>query len=104
MKPIAMLDVSEQGRIKIVDSNGEYVTYVSTMDMSKEEVLSFFKDFHKAIKSDKDMCKFLKNISDDIVEISPCGDYAKLCEKYGAESVPYVSEYVKQMKEAVSEL
>lgn len=34
MKPIAMLDVSEQGRIKIVDSNGEYVTYVSTMDMS----------------------------------------------------------------------
>lgn len=26
----------------------------------------------------------------------------KICEKYGAESVPYVAEYVKQMKEAVS--
>ena len=28
----------------------------------------------------------------------------KICEKYGAESVPYVAEYVKQMKEAVSKL
>lgn len=99
MKPIAMLDISEPGRIKIVDSNGEYVTYVSTMDMSKEEVLSFFKDFHKAIKSDKDMCKFLRNISGDIVEISPCGDYVKLCEKYGAEYVNVIGSYCLRMSE-----
>ena len=58
MKPIAMLDVSEQGRIKIVDSNGEYVTYVSTMDMSKEEVLSFSKIFTRQLSPIKICASF----------------------------------------------
>lgn len=58
MKPIAMLDISEQGRIKIVDSNGDYVTYVSTMDMSKEEVLSFSKTFTRRLSPIKICANF----------------------------------------------
>ncbi len=99
MKPMAMLDISEQGRVKIVDSNGNYVTYVSTMDMSEREVLSFFKDFRKAINSEKDMCKFLKTISNDIIEVFPCGDYVKLCEEYGAEYVNVIGSCCLRISE-----
>ena len=44
-------------------------------------------------------CKFLKNISGDIVEISPYGDYVKLCEKYGAEYVNVIGSYCLRMSE-----
>lgn len=114
---ISMVAPTSKERIKMIAKDAKGFVYcVSSLGVTgtRKEIKTDVSSMVKLVKEANDIpCAIGFGISmpETAHEMALQSDgtivgsaIVKICEKYGAESVPYVAEYVKQMKEAVSKL